>query len=109
MKNRLLFVLEKIFIAFFALAAVIAIVSQAHAQTACMDAQTLNDRLVKTEHQTDVGGGRLTPKTILRLYASEDGKTFSVIIVNINGMACLMATGDGFDLTKPKSSTETEG
>lgn len=65
--------------------------------------------VTKTYRQSDIGGGRLTETAVLRIFAAADGATFSMVVVRPNGEACIVATGQGLDVTPPKPASERQG
>jgi hypothetical protein len=75
----------------------------------CARFDAIHVLVTKTYHQADIGGGQLNATTALRVYSSLDGAAFSMVVVRADGGACIVATGTGLDLSKPKSASEKEG
>jgi hypothetical protein len=83
---------------------------QAHDQGAmCAPADKMFAYLADKYDEQPIGGGILSGGTKVVIAAAPDGATFTFVFLNTQGLACLMATGKGFDLVAPPSSTEQEG
>ncbi len=77
----------------------------AHAQEAappCGPWETARKLLEEKYHETIVGSGIINDKTVVIVFASPDGETFTLLSVAANGMACSLMTGGGWSFDIPK-------
>jgi hypothetical protein len=82
----------------------------AHAQGAmCAPAERMLTWLAEKHDEQPIGGGILSGGFKSLITTSPDGKSFTILFFNKDGLACLLATGTGFALAAPPSSTEKEG
>ena len=68
----------------------------AHAQGAgrCAKHSEIIKGLADKFHETGVGVGVAGEQGLVELYVAKDGKTWSILSVGTNGIACFLATGD---------------
>jgi len=70
------------------------IVTKAFAQPVCIPVNVMKEQMEKTYHEFPVASGVTTKgNAVVQIYASADGKTFTVVIIGTNGIACGVAAG----------------
>lgn len=79
-----------------ALVAVFLCLSPAMAQQQCGAREAIRDGLKNQYSEVPVARGLGGAGLMMELYASEDGKTWTLLIVHPNGMACFAATGESW-------------
>jgi hypothetical protein len=67
-------------------------------EIACGPAEPLKRHLAEQLDQRPVGGGLGGETLLVAVYASPGGKTFSIVLFNTHGIACLLATGTDWEL-----------
>ena len=68
--------------------------SSAHAQPGpCGPWLPLQKVLEEKHKETTIGGGIVNALVIIEVLASQDGKSFTIVSRNKNGMACILAVG----------------
>lgn len=72
-------------------------VKQGMAQTRCAPLTVWVKGLQNRFAEIDIGGGRIGPQLVARVFASPDGATFTILAVNPNGLACLVLSGDDWE------------
>lgn len=76
------------------LALVAAQMSPAHAQQMpCKPIAEMKALLIERYHEREVGAGMAGQTQIFVLYASEGGKTWTMLAIGTTGLACAVATG----------------
>ena len=55
-----------------------------------------------------VAGGLVSNRGYMEFYASERGKSWTVLLVNTQGIACIVAAGEAFYQAKPKPVEDPE-
>ncbi len=78
-----------------ALLALLALSTPALSQpVACSTYIGLRDSLKNRFQETAIGGGiTASAKTIIQVFASPSGKTFTVLSIQADGLACIIAAG----------------
>ena len=67
----------------------------AHAQAYPCGWAEDNERILRDKrHETPIASGYIDETIQFRIYASEDGKTWTAMIVTADGMACLVESGE---------------
>jgi hypothetical protein len=82
----------------FAVAAMAATVSVAHAQPPCGDHKELVAHLAEKYQERQYAYGTVGNVAIMEIYVSETG-TWTVIMTDPAGKSCIMAAGDGWEAT----------
>ena len=59
-------------------------------------------KLLEKQKETMVGSGIINDKIVVLVFASEAGKTFTMISLRADGIACKLMFGGGFDFEIPK-------
>lgn len=72
------------------------------AQMVCSDHAKIVKRLQDGYQEIRAGVGLAANGALIELYTSETD-TFTIVLVRPNGMACLMAVGDGWSEIKPST------
>lgn len=75
-----------------------AIAERAQAQMLCQRADVLLPRLTEKFREVDIGGAAMGEKMVLRFFVSPGGKTYTIVMVNTAGLACILAAGRDIDL-----------
>jgi hypothetical protein len=70
----------------------------AQGQPGCAPLKMIEDVLRKSYKEERIGFGIVNETTVLLFYASPEGKTFSVLSLNPQGIACPIAGGTDLDL-----------
>ncbi|WP_159585950.1 hypothetical protein [Chelativorans xinjiangense] len=67
----------------------------AHSQQrqACMPFDKLSDSLAEKYHEQPTSIGLVNETTIVHVFASPDGRTWTLVSVTADGRACIMASG----------------
>ena len=69
----------------------------AFAQMACGESKVMTS-ILKEEHKEQVTGhGQGASGAFVQLYTSEKGKTFSVVVLLPEGIACILISGDDWE------------
>lgn len=68
----------------------------AQAQQQCGPREVIKDGLANQYGEVPIARGLGEAGMMMELYASEDGKTWTLLIVHPNGMACFAATGESW-------------
>lgn len=87
-------VMAAVFVAFL-------LVSPAKAQSAppCAPESQFRKMLLERYQEVPVGAGIATGgRQAIILYASPEGKTFTIVIVHADGKTCMIAAGDNLDI-----------
>jgi hypothetical protein len=92
-------------------AAIAALAAPAAAQDApnCAPWTVMKPRLAERYGELPIGGGIVNPTTIATVFAAPDGATWSLVVVDRSGRACLIATGRDWEpgrLPEPKKPEE---
>ncbi len=78
----------------------------AHAQMApCAPHQALALALEASFGEQRVSVGALDSDRVLELWTTENGATWTLLAVNVEGMACIVATGTGWATAEPEEAT----
>jgi hypothetical protein len=72
--------------------------ARAQGQPGCAPLKMIEDVLKKSYKEERIGFGIVNETTVLLFYASPEGKTFSVLSLNPQGIACPIAGGTDLDL-----------
>lgn len=72
-------------------------VRQGMAQTRCAPLAVWVEGLKDRFAEIDIGGGRIGPQLVARVFASPDGSTFTILAVDPRGLACLVLSGDDWE------------
>lgn len=64
--------------------------------TSCADRAQMQQFLTRTFRERQVGHGMVDAKMIMEIYVSDSG-TWTVMVTNTDGIACIIATGDEWD------------
>jgi hypothetical protein len=71
----------------------------ANAQTPpCGPLGNLEAHLKEQYKETRIGFGIVNSTTVILFYSTPDGKTFTIVSVNAQGIACLVSSGTDLDL-----------
>jgi len=68
----------------------------AQAQSACGPHSSFSAQLADTYRETRRGGGLAGPTAFFEVWASSATGTWTILMVRPNGLACIMAQGDGW-------------
>lgn len=68
----------------------------------CGPWKELRAKLGRDFRETPVAGGLINQQLVLFVLASPDGKTFSIVTVTSNGLACILATGTNWEPEKDR-------
>jgi hypothetical protein len=74
----------------------------------CFERDGLLKGLTQKYGEVAIGGGLLGNGAAMVILSAPDGKSFSIIALTTSGQACLLATGDGLEISPPKNSSEKE-
>lgn len=96
--------LEMLLIGFLLVGAIRSSWAQA---SACAPAPAIIGALKDRYHEVDVGGGQVDGRTVVRIFASPDGKTFTVLVITATGLACVIAAGRDFEVAPPPAGKES--
>ncbi len=69
---------------------------------ACYQWETARKALEEKYHETIVGSGIINDKTVVIVFASPDGETFTLLSVGADGLACKILDGGGWNFDTPK-------
>lgn len=70
----------------------------AHAQSGvCTLWPAMKESFAKSYDELPIGGGVINQQQIVTVMASPDGSTFTIVIVNSNGLACAVIAGTGWN------------
>jgi hypothetical protein len=75
---------------------------------ACFGRDALLSGMQTKYKEVPVGGGLLSGGAAMVILAAPDGKAFSIIALLTTGQACLIATGEGLEISPPKNSSEKD-
>lgn len=75
--------------------------------SACAPAPAILGALRERYHEVDVGGGQVDGRTVVRIFAAPDGKTFTVLVITATGLACVIAAGRDFEVAPPPVGKES--
>lgn len=78
--------------------------AQAHG---CHPWPVLRDHLAESYGEKPIGGGVISDRAVIQVLAAPDGRTFSIVTISRNGIACMTAAG--FDWDPGKLPAEEEG
>ncbi len=67
----------------------------------CGPWETARKLLEKEYHETIVGSGIINDKTVVVVFASDDGETFTMLSLAANGIACKLMVGGGWSFDVP--------
>lgn len=83
-----------------AIALIAALTTETKAQPVCIPWPAMKQSLEQTFHEALVGGG-VTAKgaAVVQVYASADGKTFTIVLIGTNGIACGVVAGTDWQQT----------
>ncbi len=84
-----------------ALAAGLAVLTPGLAHAACADRDSLTDKLTENYGEGLAAGGLRTEEQVLEIWASPDTGTWTVLVTNTEGVACIMASGTDWHQQKP--------
>lgn len=76
-------------------------------QARCRPLPVWQQGLQQQFKESVIGYGRVDDKNAVLFFATRDGKTFTILSVNINGMACLLAAGEDLDLSAMQVGEES--
>lgn len=76
-----------------ALTTTVSITAAAHAQPACFPRTELVQHLAHEFHEEPAAAGIADDGSLLEVFASKDGDTWTVAVSLPNGTTCLLATG----------------
>ncbi|MBO6901390.1 MAG: hypothetical protein JJ864_08590 [Rhizobiaceae bacterium] len=70
-------------------------VSEARAHNiACAPADRITQWLADNYREAPIATGQAGQRTLVQLWLSEDGATFTIVTINTAGVACMLASGD---------------
>jgi len=75
------------------LAAAIVAPTEAAAQEACGERQAIVDRLAAKWGETLTSGGIQSSRSIIEVFTSDQGGTWTILRTDVSGYACVVATG----------------
>ena len=73
----------------------------AQAQLACGDRGAIVEQLSGTHRETRKGSGLAGQSVLFELWASDATGSWTILKTSPNGMACIMAVGEGWQGDKP--------
>jgi hypothetical protein len=76
-----------------ALTTTVSMAAAAHAETACFPRTDLVEHLARNFHEEPTAIGVADNGSLLEVFASKDGETWTVAVSLPNGTTCLVATG----------------
>lgn len=82
-----------------ALTATVSMTAVAHAQSGCFPRADLVQHLASNFHEQPAAAGLADNGSLLEVFASKDGETWTVVLSLPNGTACLVATGQQWQET----------
>lgn len=91
-----------------ALTASVSMTSTAHAQPECFPRSDLVQHLASNYHEQPAAAGLADNGSLLEVFTSKDGETWTVVISMPNGTACLVATGEQWQETSRVAHTDRE-
>ena len=97
-----------IVVAMATLMATVSMTSTAHAQPECFPRSDLVQHLASNYHEQPAAAGLADNGSLLEVFASKDGETWTVVLSMPNGTACLVATGEQWQETSRVAHTDKE-
>lgn len=85
-----------------ALAAILGFTAGAASAQACSDRTKLVERLAAKYGEVFSGGGLRDSSTVFEIWMSEDTGTWTILVTQANGTACIMASGTNWRDGLPK-------
>ncbi|MCU9848049.1 hypothetical protein OEZ60_08525 [Defluviimonas sp. WL0024] len=76
----------------------------AQSQLSCADRDEMTETLSRKYSESLTGAGLQSSKRLVELWSSAETGTFSIIITRPNGMSCLVASGEYWQLTPPSAA-----
>jgi len=74
------------------------LMNMAHAQQQmCAPFDEMRETLASQYHETEVGTGMVSDTDVLMLFASPGGETWTILGLNVSGIACIKSAGKGWD------------
>jgi hypothetical protein len=85
-------------------------VNMAHAQQQqmCAPFDEMRETLASQFHETEVGTGMVSDTEVLMLYASPGGETWTILGLNVSGIACIKSAGKGWDAGRLPAAGERD-
>lgn len=80
-------------------------VPQVHAVTACGKYADMRKNLIEQFHEHTVGLGE-SDNVFIEMYQSDKGETFTMMVIDQRGVACIFAAGKNWQLPAPKKGPE---
>ncbi|MBL6927819.1 MAG: hypothetical protein ISR44_01495 [Rhodospirillales bacterium] len=74
----------------------------ASAQVACAKHADLVEQLGTKHAEAPIGIGLASNGGIVQVFSSEDGVTWTIVMTMPNGISCLMAAGESWELISPE-------
>ncbi len=72
------------------------------AQTGCQTRPEITNHLKERWSETSVAGGFVQGGSVLEVFASVNGETWTMIMIQPNGCAVLLSTGEAWHVLPPK-------
>ncbi|MDJ0686441.1 MAG: hypothetical protein QNJ84_17280 [Alphaproteobacteria bacterium] len=88
-------------------AAFLLLIGAVHAQTVCDSHSAVIEKLENTYRETRAGVGLASNGAVAQLYVSESG-SWTMLLTNARGVACLIAAGQGWESKAPNREGEAE-
>lgn len=76
----------------------------AHALSACGRYTDMRENLINRFHEHSVGIGE-SAGVIIEMFEAEKGATFTMLVINMDGKACIFAAGSNWQVPKMKDGT----
>lgn len=76
------------------------LIGTAHAHAVpihCSPWPDLKALLLTKYHEAPVSGGIVNPNAVLQVLASPGGESWTAVVIGINGMACIISAGKGWE------------
>lgn len=74
----------------------------------CMPWNQLRDHLADTFQEVTIGGGAMGQTYALRVFAGPDGKSFTIVVIGADNLACIVAAGSDWEIADPPPAIETK-
>ncbi len=66
----------------------------------CGPRATLTDQLLNKYKETPVAMGLVNETTMVEVFASDDGETFTIVTSNARGLTCILGAGNGWEVLR---------